>query len=67
MLGLMDKNRVERHGAPGELARGSEAQKGPKRLDVNAARFRGKSWHLIRGGLSLSGGQKSAEAIVCAG
>ena len=37
ILDLMDKNRVERHGAPGELARGSEAQRGSKRLDVNAA------------------------------
>ena len=52
ILDLMDKNRVERHGAPGELARGSEAQRGSKRLDVNAAGFRGKSWHLIRGDLS---------------
>ncbi len=51
-LDLMDKNRVERHGAPGELARGSEAQRGSKRLYVNAAGVRGKSWHLIRGDLS---------------
>ncbi len=48
----MDKNRVKRHGAPGELAKGSEAQGGSKWLDVNAAGVRGKSWHLIRGGLS---------------
>ena len=51
-LDLMDKNRVKRHGAPGKLARDSEAQKGSKRLDVNAAGVRGKSWYLIRGGLS---------------
>ncbi len=51
-LDLMDKNRVKRHGALGKLARDSEAQKGSKRLDVNAAGVRGKSWHLIRGGLS---------------
>ena len=39
IMDLMDKNRVKRHGAPGELARGSEAQAGSKRLDVNAAGF----------------------------
>ena len=51
-LDLMDKNRVERHGAPGKLARGSETQRGSKRLDVYTAGVRGKSWHLIRGDLS---------------
>ena len=51
-LDLMDKNRVKRRGAPGELAKGSKAQRGSKRLDVNAAGFSGKSWHLIRGDLS---------------
>ena len=51
-LDLMNKNRVERHGAPGELARDSKAQRGSKRLDVNAAGIRGKLWHLIRGDLS---------------
>ena len=52
-LDLMDKNRIERHGAPGELARGSETQRGSKRLDVNAARVRGKLPHLIRGDLPM--------------
>ena len=52
ILDLMDKNRVKRHGARGELARDSEAQRGSKRLDVNAAGFRGKLPHLIRGDLS---------------
>ena len=51
-LALIDKNRVKRHGAAGELARGIKAQRVSKRLDVNAAGFRGKSWRLIRGGLS---------------
>ena len=55
-LDLMNKNRVRRHGAPGKLARGSEAQEGSERLDVNAAGVRGKSWHLIRGGLSCGAG-----------
>jgi hypothetical protein len=50
-LDLMDRNRVERHGAPGKLARDSEAQEGSKRLDVNAAGVRRKSSHLIRGDL----------------
>ena len=67
-LDLMNKNRVKRHGAPGELARDSEAQTGSKRLDVNAAGVRGKSLHLIRGDLShLRVGQKSAEAVVVGG
>jgi hypothetical protein len=47
----MDKNCVRRRGAPGELAIDSEAQKGSKRLYVNAARVRGKLSYLIRGGL----------------
>jgi len=51
-LDLMNKNRVRRHGAPGELARDSEAQRGSKRLDVDAAGVRGKTSHLIRGDLS---------------
>jgi hypothetical protein len=54
-LDLMDKNHVKRHGAPGELAKGSEAQRGSKWLDVNATGVRGKSWHLIRGDLSETG------------
>ena len=49
-LDLMDKNRVERHGAPGKLARSNNAQKGSKRLDVNAAGVRGKISHHIRVG-----------------
>ena len=63
----MDKNCVKRRGAPDELASDSEVQKWSKRLYVNAARVRGKRSYLIRGGLSLSGGQKSAEAIVVDG
>ena len=51
-LDLMNKNRVTRQGAPGELARDSEAQRGSKRLDVDAAGVRGKTSHLIRGDLS---------------
>jgi len=47
----MDKNCVGRRGAPGELARDSEAPKGSKRLHVNAARVRGKLSNLIRGDL----------------
>ena len=47
----MNKNCVRRRGAPGELAKDSEAQKGSKRLYVNAARIRGKLSYLIRGGL----------------
>ena len=67
-LDSMDKNCVRRRGALGELAADSEAQKGSKRLYVNAARVRGKLSYLIRGGLSfLRGGQKSAEAIVVGG
>ncbi|MGB3714658.1 MAG: hypothetical protein WA996_09535 [Candidatus Promineifilaceae bacterium] len=41
-LDLMDKNHVQRHRARGELARGSEAQRGSKWLDVNVAGVRGK-------------------------
>jgi hypothetical protein len=48
---LMDKNRVKRHEARGKLATDSDARKGPKRLDVNAAGIGGKTSHLIRGGL----------------
>jgi hypothetical protein len=54
-LDLMDKNRVQRHGALGKLAKGSKAQTGSKRLDVDAAGVRGKSWHLIRGDLPKAG------------
>ena len=66
-LDWMDKNCVKRRGVRDELARDSEVQKGSKQLCVNAARVRGKQSHLIRGDLSLSGGQKSAEAIVVDG
>ena len=52
---------------PDELARDSEVPKGSKQPDVNAARVRGKRSYLIRGDLSLSGGQKSAEAVIVAG
>ena len=54
-LDLMDKNRVKRHRAPGELAKDSKAQKGSKWLDVNAAGVRGKSRHLIQGDLPETG------------
>ena len=50
-LDWMDKNCVERHGVPDELARDSKVQKGSKQPYVNAARVRGKQSHLIRGGL----------------
>ena len=40
-----------------------KSKKGSEQLNVNAARVRGKRSHLIRGGLSLSGGKKSAGAI----
>ncbi len=66
-LDWMDKNCVKRRGVRDELAKDSEVQKGSKQLCVNAARVRGKQSHLIRGGLSLSGGQKSAEAEVVDG
>ena len=67
-LDLMNKNCVERHGAPGKLAKDSEALRGPKRLDVNAARLRRKKSHLIRGDLTnLRVSQESAEAIVVDG
>lgn len=62
----MNKNRVERHGAPGKLAKDSKAQAGSKRLNANAARVRGKLSNLNRGGLP-EGGQKSAAAIVVGG
>ena len=48
----MDKNRVKRRKARGELAIDNEAQKGSKRPCVNAARLGGKLSYLIRGGLS---------------
>ncbi len=54
-LDSMNKNRVERHGAPGKLATDSKAQTGSKRLDVNAAGVRGKLSHLIRGDLPKEG------------
>ncbi len=63
-LDWMNKNCVTRHRVPDELARDSKVQKGSKQPYVNAARVRGRISYLIRGGLSLSGGQKSAEAIV---
>jgi len=76
----MDKNCVGRRGALGELASNSEAPKGSKRLDVNAARIRGKLSNLIRGDLRrvskkrlrrsrglLTATQKSAEAEVVDG
>jgi len=52
-LDLMNKNRVTRHEVRGKLASDSDAQKGPKRLDVNAAGLGGKLSHLIRGGLAF--------------
>ena len=48
---LMNKNRVARHGARGKLASDSDAQKGPERLDVDAAGLGGKISNLIRGDL----------------
>jgi len=67
-LDLTDRKCVRRRGARGELAKGSEARKGPKRPPVDAARVRGKLSHLIRGDLShLREGQKSAEAVVVGG
>jgi len=51
----MNKNRVERHGMPDELASDSEVQKGFKQSHVNAARLRGKLSYLIRGGLPETG------------
>jgi len=64
-LDSMNKNRVERHGMPDELAQDSKVPRGSKQSHVNAARVRGKKPHLIRGGLSK--GQKSAEAVVVGG
>ncbi|MGB3714986.1 MAG: hypothetical protein WA996_11210 [Candidatus Promineifilaceae bacterium] len=61
----MNKNRVERHGMPDELAKDSKVQEGSKQSHVNAARVRGKLPNLIRGGLPMR--QKSAEAIVVGG
>jgi hypothetical protein len=52
----MDKNRVERHGAPGKLATDSETQAGSKRHYVNVAGVRRKSSHLIRGDLPRRAG-----------
>jgi hypothetical protein len=66
-LDWMNKNCVERRRVPDELAKDSEVRKGSKQPGVNAARIRGRLSHLIRGGLSLSGGQKSAEAEVVDG
>jgi len=66
-LDWMDKNCVRRHRVRDELATDSEVQKGSKQPNVNAARVRGKLSYLIRGDLSLSGGQMSAEAEVVDG
>jgi hypothetical protein len=65
-LDSMNKNRVERHGMPDELATDSKVPKGSKQSYVNAARVRGKRPYLIRGGLPKEG-QKSAEAVVVGG
>ena len=54
-LDSMNKNRVERHGMPDELARGSKVQRGSEQSYVNAARVRGKKPYLIRGGLPRKG------------
>jgi hypothetical protein len=51
-LDSMNKNRVERHEMPDELARDSKVQRGSKQSHVNAARVSGKLPNLIRGGLS---------------
>lgn len=66
-LDLMNKNCVERHGMPGELATGSKAQRGSKQIRVNAARVRGKNPYLIRGDLLVFFQQKSAAAVVVGG
>ena len=62
-LDLMNKNRVERHGMPDELARDSKVQKGSKQSHVNAARVRRKLSRLIRGdlprGVEVSRGHSS--------
>jgi GTP-binding protein len=63
-LDWMDKNFVERHGLPDELATEGKVQKGSKKPYVNAARVRGKISYLIWGGLFLSGGQKSASPLI---
>jgi hypothetical protein len=63
----MNKNCVARHRVREELAGDREVQKGSKQPYVNAARVRGKISNLIRGDRSLSGGQKSAEAIIVDG
>ena len=65
-LDSMNKNHVERHGMPDELATDSKVPRGSKQSHVNVARVRGKISHLIRGGLP-KGGQKSAAAIVVGG
>lgn len=62
---LMDKNRVKRREASGELASDSDAQEGSKRLDVNAARVEGKL-SFLSGEVSPEG-EKSAAAIVVRG
>jgi hypothetical protein len=66
-LDWMNKNCVERHKVPDELARDSEVQKGSKQPCVNAARVRGKKSYLIRGGLPIDEGQKSAEVVLVGG
>jgi len=55
-LDWMNKNCVERHGVPDELARGREVPKGSKQPYVNAARLRGRLSYLIWGGLLYFGG-----------
>ena len=64
---MVDKNSVTGRVVRDELAIDSEVQKGSNQLYENTARVRGTRSHLIPGGLSLSGGQKSAEAIVVDG
>ncbi len=66
-LDWMNKNYVKRHRVRDELAQDGKVQKGSKQPYVNAARVRGRISYLIRGGLSLSGGQKSAEAVIVDG
>lgn len=65
-LDSMNKNHVERHGMPDELAEDSKVQKGSKQSRVNVARVRRKRPYLIRGCLSQER-QKSAEAVVVGG
>jgi len=56
-LDWMDKNCVTRHRVQDELATDSEVRKGSKQLYVNAARIRGKTAYLIRGGLPFFEGR----------